>query len=721
MGSQSIKPVYPTFQDLDGQPLENGYIYVGTAGLDAVTNQIQVYSDFENTVPISQPIRTKGGYPVVSNSPVNIYVAEEDYSIAVQDKNNSQVTSSTNALNEVDSSFITYLPSFTGAVSRSVEDRLEEVVTIKDFGAVGDGTTDDTGAIDLAVAAARTAGPILIQGPSSYDAQVNWNGRAHKNSDLPQTINNFTWSGAGLNARMTVDNGVLYCCEYNNSKIAMFSLSDARAPRYLGSFSTGTNPRHISVSGKYAFVCCHGAASVEVYDVSGPALATLIGTITTDANPKMCKVVGQHVYVANFSGTVQKFNYTLPTDGILNFTYAEVASASVAIGPLALDVSDLGFVVVCGLSSATIHLLDSEDLSAVDTLVVGGGEHASCVFATGNQILVTDSVDDKLFAVNLTDNTLSLQGSVLTSPNPEQIQVIGSRCYVPSLNSAGSVANLDCFDIMDLETPYLFKSIPLTVEGAGFCAFYSDSENAYLYVNGHFTPFNIDIVEILDGEHITKDTVNCFEGISAINGGFSNLSFGNLSASYVTKTSGYTARKSDTIIRVGLGSTIVLPDPETMREGQFLIIENVSTTADTSITNAFAGWSGTLRPLRTVVLSAQQFASTWQWDFISGPEDDSGWVSISGDLEGTWVDFSGSFVPAYRKVGNSITLRGLVKSGGAALLATLPVAARPSQVLYLTCSANGTPQTMTISTDGTVNVTSYSATFTSLNCTYLVG
>ncbi|MEN9761928.1 MAG: hypothetical protein RI906_1754 [Pseudomonadota bacterium] len=155
MSALSIQPPFPIFTDTDGSPLENGYVWLGTANQDPQANPIAAYWDAALTITAPQPIRTSGGYPARSGAPARLYV-NSDYSIRVQNKNGSQVYSAPEATEAygggiINASVVVYDPAGLGAVTTTVQAKLRETVSVKDFGAVGDGLTDDTAEIQLAV------------------------------------------------------------------------------------------------------------------------------------------------------------------------------------------------------------------------------------------------------------------------------------------------------------------------------------------------------------------------------------------------------------------------------------------------------------------------------------------------------------------------------------------------------------------------------------------
>lgn len=84
----SAQEPFPRFVDLDGTSLTGGYVYIGTANLDPVTNPINIFSDAACTVGLSQPLRISGSFVVDGNgAPTNIYVAgTTDFSMAVANR-----------------------------------------------------------------------------------------------------------------------------------------------------------------------------------------------------------------------------------------------------------------------------------------------------------------------------------------------------------------------------------------------------------------------------------------------------------------------------------------------------------------------------------------------------------------------------------------------------------------------------------------------------------
>lgn len=196
----SIQVPFPVFQGRDGQPLDNGYVWIGQANLNPQTNPVVAYFDAALTIVAPQPLRTINGYISRAGTPAQLYVDGVNFSILVQDSKGSMVYNFPDGSGiSPDACGVTYNPSFTGAVSYPVCEKLEQTVSVKDFGAVGDGVTDDYDAINAAWLYCYPIGASLYFPSGTY--LVVTENFPFRNTQLPVTslldCNNMTIYGDG--------------------------------------------------------------------------------------------------------------------------------------------------------------------------------------------------------------------------------------------------------------------------------------------------------------------------------------------------------------------------------------------------------------------------------------------------------------------------------------------------------------------------------------------
>lgn len=181
---------FPQYFDLDGSPLDDGDLYFGVANQNPEIAPIVVYWDAAGLQLAAQPIKTLNGYTVRAGTPALVY-ADVDYSLTVKNRrgvrvyyaassaafvNSASVLATLNAYiasvaSSIGSSLMSFIEAGAGAILRTVQARLRDSVSMKGFGAVGDGTTNDTAAVNLALATGASL--VIPQGDYLVD-NLTW-------------------------------------------------------------------------------------------------------------------------------------------------------------------------------------------------------------------------------------------------------------------------------------------------------------------------------------------------------------------------------------------------------------------------------------------------------------------------------------------------------------------------------------------------------------------
>jgi hypothetical protein len=131
-----------------GAVLTGGKIYTYLAG---TTTPVAAYTTSAGNVAWTNPIVLDAAGRVPSGGEIWLTVGIT-YKFVLTDSTNVLIGTYDNIPSSfnTDASLVSYTPAGTGAVTTNVQAKLRQSVSVKDFGATGDGVTDDTAAILLA-------------------------------------------------------------------------------------------------------------------------------------------------------------------------------------------------------------------------------------------------------------------------------------------------------------------------------------------------------------------------------------------------------------------------------------------------------------------------------------------------------------------------------------------------------------------------------------------
>lgn len=184
------------FFDDNGNPLSGGLLYTYEAG---TTTPQTTYTDSNGNVANANPIVLDAAGRV----PYQVWLTgAATYKFILKTSTGVTVWSEDDVPAEVDfatlaassgSSLIGFLQAGTGAVARTAQSKMRDVVSVKDFGAVGDGVADDTAAIQAALNASYgvyfPSGTYLVSSTLTLRTRHNLKGESAQSTTLQANTN----------------------------------------------------------------------------------------------------------------------------------------------------------------------------------------------------------------------------------------------------------------------------------------------------------------------------------------------------------------------------------------------------------------------------------------------------------------------------------------------------------------------------------------------------
>ena len=312
-------------------------------------------------------------------------------------------TTQQQAAGAVDASQVSYNPPFTGSVPTNVEAKLAQTISVQDFGAVGDGVTDDTDAFQAALDALTSNSSLVVKG-NFYLAQ-NVYLKDINNVTIDCSGATITWGSQNFILFETCDNVTLK--NIQNSICTGSSTSSNNRP-------TGTAvPSTYWTFGIVAYSCQNFTFENSYVDFNNTLLCVAGGEGHNVSNNKVFNGKDNTIYFFNASNSVIANNIVGDTNagraicvqrgggntitgntvyGGYGFGISLVGAAtSVVVGNTVKDIA-LDSVVLSSYAGITLEGQEAADVSAgeltaanANLYLFNGAYTRNCV-VSGNNI-----------------------------------------------------------------------------------------------------------------------------------------------------------------------------------------------------------------------------------------------------------------------------------------------------------------------------------------------
>lgn len=292
----------------------------------------------------------------------------------------------------VDASIVTYDPPFTGGVITNVEDKLAQYVSVKDFGAVGNGVADDTAAIQAAIDYVDSLNgsveipfepgkTYLVTGliPKS-GVYLNLQGSTIKlaaSSDVPVFFDGGTGAGG---SNFGVSNGTLDCNQANNADINVVGgvwltnwtnliFEDLTIINCSRSGLNLIGVQHVKIR-NYQFLNCGKVGAFFAYGITLEKYSTTRSRYVDIDGFVASNVIGFGIHFFECDDFVAKN---------LSFNTLNYGAVSIAITFTEAKRGEVSNVQCTSVSGDSIEINDSTDITLTNCNVVSSGNRALLV------------------------------------------------------------------------------------------------------------------------------------------------------------------------------------------------------------------------------------------------------------------------------------------------------------------------------------------------------